>query len=126
MQCATKTCDKNMRQKHAMCDKNMQCATKICDKNMRQKHAMCDKKHAMCDKIALCKWAYLCDMRLLHAVAGKLKSSNFLAKACKSRMSHKRDFVVRGMLLSHRACKRTLTIRRLQMLVVCCVPPDNG
>ena len=26
------------------------------------------QKHATCDKIALCKWAYLCDMRLLHAV----------------------------------------------------------
>ena len=40
-------------------------ATKTCD--VRQ-------KHATCDKIALFKRAYLCDMRLLHAVAGKLKS----------------------------------------------------
>ena len=45
----------------------------------------CDKTDATCDKIALCKRAYLCDMRLLHAVAGKLKSSNVLAK---NRMSH--------------------------------------
>ena len=36
-------------------------------------------RHATCNTIALCKRAYLCDMRLLHAVAGKLKSSNFLA-----------------------------------------------
>ena len=34
------------------------------------------QKHATCDKIALCKRAYLCDVRLLHAVAGKLKSFN--------------------------------------------------
>ena len=34
------------------------------------------QKHAMCDKLMLCKQAYLCDMRLLHAVAG-----NFLATA---------------------------------------------
>ena len=39
-----------------------------------------------CDKIALCKRAYLCDMRLLHADAGKLKSSNFLATiACRNK-----------------------------------------
>ena len=43
-------------------------------------------RHATCDKIALCKRAYLCDMRLLHAVAGKLKSSNFLATiACRNK-----------------------------------------
>ena len=35
---------------------------------MRQKRAT---------KIALCKRAYLCDMRLLHVVAGKLKPFNF-------------------------------------------------
>ena len=46
----------------------------------------CDKTDATCDKIALCKRAYLCDMRLLHAVAGKLKSSNFLATiACRNK-----------------------------------------
>ena len=40
------------------------------------------------DKYYLCKRAYLCDMRLLHAVARKLKSFNLLATACNSRMSH--------------------------------------
>ena len=43
-------------------------------------------RYATCHKIALCKRAYLCDMRLLHAVAGKLKSSNFLATiACRNK-----------------------------------------
>ena len=50
--------------------------------------------HATCDKIALCKRAYLCDMRLLHAVAGKFKSFNFLATACNSRRA----------ILSHVVC----------------------
>ena len=40
----------------------MRHATKTCD--MRQ-------KHATRDKIALCKRAYLCDMRLLQAVSCK-------------------------------------------------------
>ena len=35
-------------------------------------------RYATCYKIALCKRAYLYDMRLLHAVAGKLKLFNFL------------------------------------------------
>ena len=43
-------------------------------------------RYATCNKIALCKRAYLCDMRLLHAVAGKWKSSNFLATiACRNK-----------------------------------------
>ena len=33
------------------------------------------QKHATCDKIALCKRVYLCDMQLLHAVAGKFERS---------------------------------------------------
>ena len=41
-----------------------------CHKNMR---------HAACNKIVLCKKAYLCDMRLLHAIARKLNDFNFLA-----------------------------------------------
>ena len=66
----------------------------------------CDKTDATCDKIVLCKQAYLCDMQLLYAVAGKLKSSNFLATiAC----HNKPVYVVRfwcmlhgRMFLSHR------------------------
>ena len=44
------------------------------------------QKHATCDKIALCKRAYLL---LLHAIARKLIDFNFLAIAYYSRMSHK-------------------------------------
>ena len=70
-----------------------------------------------CDKIALCKLAYLCDMRLLHAVAGYLKSSNFLATiACRN----KPVYIVRFWRTSHvpwshvfvASCKRALNIRR--------------
>ena len=58
----------------------------------------CDKTDATCNKIALCKRAYLCDMRLLHAVAGKLQSSNFLATiAC----SNKPVYIVRFWRTSH-------------------------
>ena len=55
-------------------------------------------RHATCNKIALCKRAYLCDMQLLHAVAGKLKSSNFLATiACRN----KPVYIVRFWRTSH-------------------------
>ena len=80
-------------------------------------------RHATCDKIALCKRAYLCDMRLLHAVAGKLKSFNFLATiACRNkpvyivrfwRMSHGR------MFLSHRV-NAPLGHTRRQIAGTCC------
>ena len=70
-------------------------------------------RYATCDKIALCKRAYLCDMWLLHAVAGKLKSSNFLPTACRN----KPVYIVRFRRTSHVAwshvfvasCKRALT-----------------
>ena len=58
------------------------------------------QKHATCKKIALCKRGYLCDMRLLHVVTGMLKSFNFLATACNSRISHKQARL-QGMFLSH-------------------------
>ena len=66
-----------------------------------------------CDKIALCKRAYLCDMWLLHAVAGKLKSSNFLATAhatvaCRT---NKPVYTARFCRTSHvfvASCKRAL------------------
>ena len=55
-------------------------------------------RHATWNKISLCKRAYLYDMRLLHAVAGKLKSSNFLATiACRN----KPVYIVRFWRTSH-------------------------
>ena len=72
----------------------------------------CERLHdatKTCDKIALCKRAYLCDMRLLHAVAGKLKSSNFLATiACRN----KPVSIVRFWRMSHvfvASCNRAFT-----------------
>ena len=54
-------------------------------------------RHATCDKI-VCKRAYLCDMRLLHAVAGKMKSSNFLATIA---YRNKPVYIVRFWRTSH-------------------------
>ena len=66
-------------------------------------------RYATCDKIALCKRAYLCDMRLLHAVAGKLKSSNFFATIACRMFTY--VYIVR--FLTHvflASCKRAFTV----------------
>ena len=79
----------------------------------------CDKTDATCDKIALCKRAYLCDMRLLHAVAGKLKSSNFLATiACRN----KPVYIVRFWRMSH---GRMFLSHRVNAPLICPLSPEH-
>ena len=63
-----------------------------------------------CDLIFKLK-TRLCDMRLLHAVTGKLNDFNFLTTTCNSRISHKQAHLHSAILL-HVAC-RTFLLHRV-------------